>query len=113
MSSASSHDTAALVRSCRLVLEMMILTLLGDADSMTTFIATCLMLTNGPTAPCLVSSYQYQLAPSMSGHYSSLVCRARLQSIVGRWLARCVFIERSDVDLKRGETTCKSLVHMK
>ena len=48
----------------------------------------------------------------MSGHYSCLVWRARPQSVVGQWLARCVSIERCHVDLKRGETTCKSLVNM-
>ena len=34
---------------------------------MTTFIATCLMHTNGPSAPNLISSCQYQLAPSPRG----------------------------------------------
>ena len=117
MSSRSSYNTAALMRSCRLVLETMILKLLGDADSVTTFIETCLMRTNGPYTPCLIISYQYQLAPSprrsdvwallMLGLVSvpSINCGSIL-------LAHCVFIERSHVDLKCGETTCKSLVDM-
>ena len=58
MSSKDSWKTAALMRSCRLVLEMMILTLWRDAVSMTTAIATC-----GPFAPCLISSNLYQLVP--------------------------------------------------
>ena len=48
----------------------------------------------------------------MSGHYSCLFWRARVQSIAGQLLARHVFIERSHADLKRGERTCKSLVDM-
>ena len=48
----------------------------------------------------------------MSGHYSCLFWRARCPSIAGQLLARHVFIERCHVDLKRGETTCKSLVGM-
>ena len=47
----------------------------------------------------------------MSGHYSYLVCRARFQSM-GQLLARCVLIDRCHVDLKRGDTTYRSLVDM-
>ena len=53
-----------------------------------------------------------RLEDRMSGHYSCLVCRAHIQSSVSQLLLRCVFIERSHVDVKRGETACKSLVDM-
>ena len=62
-----ADSTAALMRSCRLVLEMMILTLLEDADFVTTSIAACLTRMKGPSAPCLISSNQCQLAPSPRG----------------------------------------------
>ena len=104
------------MRSCRLVLETKILTLLGDADSMTTFIATCLMHSNGPSAPCLTSPYQYYLASSPRGSDLWALLMLGLSSTLsinwGQLLARCVLIERSHVDLKRGETTCESLVDM-
>ena len=66
-SAALTRNTADLMRSCRLVLEMLILTLLRDADFMTTSITTCLMRMSGPSAPCVVSSNQYQVAPSPRG----------------------------------------------
>ena len=92
------------VSSCRLVLEMVILTLLRDADSMTTSIATCLMRMSGPSAPCLISSDQYQFTHAWSVEHS-----------FNHWcqlLARCVLIDRFHVDLERGGTTYKSLVDM-
>ena len=91
------------MRSCRLVLEMMILALEK----------CCLMRMNGPSAPCLITSNQYQLAPSPRGSdVWALLMLGRAFNQWGQLLARCVLIDRCHVELKRGDTTYKCLVDM-
>ena len=106
MSSTSSWNTAALMRSCRLVLQMMILTLLRDADSMTTSISTCLMRVNGPS---FISSNQCQLAPLLRGSDIWALLKLGLSSTLSingvNLLERCVLTDRFHVDLKRGSLT--------
>ena len=112
--SMSSHNTAALVRFCRLVLEMMILTLLGDADSMTTFIEACRMRTNSPSAPSLFSYYQHQwaLSPRRSDVWALLMLgRSSTPSINCGSMARMLCVHRTFPRRPQAyETTCKSLV---